>query len=70
MAKKLKCPSCGSINVEALASPKKKMSIGKAAVGGLLLGPLGAVAGGAVLGKRGKATLHCCDCGAVWDQKL
>lgn len=70
MGRKLECPSCGSLSVEAVAGPKKKMSISKGIVGGVLLGPLGAVAGGAGLGKRGKATLHCMECGEVWDQKL
>ncbi len=70
MSKTLRCPVCRSTMVTALAGPKKKMSLGKAVVGGALLGPLGAVAGGAGLGKRGKATLHCCECGHTWDQKL
>lgn len=50
MGRKIKCPSCGSLNFEAVASSKKSLSVGKAAVGGVLLGPLGAV-GGAMLGK-------------------
>ncbi len=70
MANVLKCPECSSTEVEALAAPKKKLSITKGLVGGALLGPLGAVAGGAVLGKSGKATLHCKKCGAIWEQKL
>lgn len=70
MGKKLKCPACGSLAVQAVAQPKKKLSISKGIVGGALLGPLGAVAGGTILGKKGKATLHCTQCGEVWRQKL
>ena len=69
MGRKIKCPSCGSLNFEAVASSKKSLSVGKAAVGGVLLGPLGAV-GGAMLGKKGKATFVCHECGNTWQVKL
>ena len=69
MGRKIKCPSCGSLNFEAVASSKKSLSLGKAAVGGVLLGPLGVV-GGAMLGKRGKPTFVCHDCGNTWQVKL
>lgn len=69
MGRKIKCPSCGSLNFEAVASSKKSLSLGKAAVGGVLLGPLGAV-GGAMLGKKGKTTFVCHDCGNTWQVKL
>lgn len=69
MAKAIKCPKCKSTNFIVLDSGRKKMSIGKGLVGGALLGPLGAVAGGAVLGKKGKGDFQCCDCGHRWHQK-
>lgn len=56
-----KCPSCGDSKQWSLAGqPKKGFSVGKAAVGGVLLGPVG-VAGGA-LGKKKKAYV-CGNCG-------
>ena len=63
---KIKCPrlTCRSTNVEPVTT-KKKMSIGKAAVGGLLLGPLGAAAGLAT-GKN----VYCKDCGHTFEVKL
>ncbi len=56
---KIKCPrlTCRSTNVEPVTT-KKKMSFGKAAVGGLLLGPLGAAAG-----------LYCKDCEHTFEVK-
>lgn len=53
MGKKIRCPKCGSLNFEAVASSKKSSSLGKGIVGGVLLGPIGAV-DGAMLGKKGK----------------
>lgn len=71
MGKKIRCPSpkCGSFNFEAVASSKKSLSLGKGIVGGVLLGPIGAV-GGAMLGKKGKTTFVCHDCGNTWQVKL
>ena len=43
MGKTIKCPKCGSLNFEAIASSKKSLSLGKGIVGGVLLGPIGAV---------------------------
>lgn len=67
---KVRCPrlTCRSYNVEPITT-KKKMSLGKAAVGGLLLGPIGAAAGLAV-GKNGKTTFLCKDCGHTFEMKL
>ncbi|AEB06894.1 hypothetical protein Corgl_0781 [Coriobacterium glomerans PW2] len=69
MAKQIKCPACGSTDFIMLSGGRKKMSITKAALGGLVLGPLGAVAGGAGLGKRGKGDFQCRECGKRWRQK-
>lgn len=68
MAKQIKCPKCGSTNFMLLEDTKKSLSLGKAVVGGVLLGPVGA-AGGAILGKKGKFDLVCQDCGHRWLQK-
>ncbi len=62
MAKKLKCPKCKSHNVQVVDG-KKKVSLAKGAVGGALFGPIGAVAGGAGLGKKGKYQCFCMNCG-------
>lgn len=67
--KKIRCPKCGSLNFEAVASSKKSLSLGKGFAGGVLLGPIGAV-GGAILGKKGKTTFACHDCGNTWQVKL
>lgn len=69
MGKKIKCPACGAIDFEAVASSKKSLSLGKAVAGGLILGPIGA-AGGAIMGKKGKTTFACRQCGNTWQVKL
>lgn len=51
------CPRCGSTD---LSSARKGFSGGKAVAGGLLLGPVGIVAGG--LGSN-KVKIHCMNCG-------
>lgn len=62
-----KCPMCGErekwVNVEEL---KKGYSVGKAAVGAVLFGPLGLVGG--MLGK--KKVFYCCgNCGFQHEYK-
>ncbi|MBY4798226.1 hypothetical protein K6V98_07690 [Collinsella sp. AGMB00827] len=69
MAKRLKCPTCGSLDISALGDSKRSVSAGKAIVGGLIVGPLGFVVGG-LMGKKGKVTLYCHDCGTTWKKKL
>lgn len=72
---KIKCPKCLSIEFEVVYT-KKKFSIGKAlvgnTVGGLALGPAGAIAGTfqGVNGKNGKTKFICSHCGHVWEQKV
>lgn len=64
MAKNLapsKCPACGeSAGWSCVGESKKGFSVGKAAAGAILLGPIG-LAGGA-LGKK-KQTYYCRNCG-------
>ena len=72
---KIKCPKCSSIEYQIVGT-KKKFSYGKAlvgnAVGGLLLGPAGALAGtfSGVRGKDGKTKFVCSKCGKIWEQKI
>ncbi|MDR1353367.1 MAG: hypothetical protein LBK05_08810 [Treponema sp.] len=52
--KKLRCPKCGSENIEPMPVTKGKtkgFGLGKAAVGGLALGPIGLAAGVIGMGK-------------------
>ena len=55
------CPVCGEREKwKVIDVSKKGFSVGKAAVGGLLLGPVGLLGG--ALGKK-KSTYHCGACG-------
>lgn len=55
------CPTCGeTIKWKQVDSSKKGCSVGKAVVGGFLLGPVGLLGG--ALGKR-KANYCCGKCG-------
>lgn len=56
-----KCPMCGErINWKLVDVSKKGFSVGKAAVGAVLLGPVGLVGG--ALGKK-KQCYYCGNCG-------
>ncbi len=56
-----KCPMCGnSLDWKRVDTANKGFSVGKAAVGGILLGPVGLVGG--ALGKK-KSTYYCGKCG-------
>ena len=54
------CPKCYSTNITA---NKKGVGVGKAAVGGLVAGPVGLLAGG--IGKN-KIEVTCLKCGHKW----
>lgn len=62
-----KCPMCGETNNwKKVDTDKKGFSVGKAAVGGILLGPVGLVGG--ALGKK-KSTYYCGACGFSHEYK-
>lgn len=68
--KKIKCPKCRGTNVVELAGQsRKKFSVGKTVAGGLLFGDVGAVVGGAVIGKKAEFEVVCLDCGHHWKLK-
>lgn len=73
---KTKCPKflCDGVGIPAVTDKKfsaKKAIVGNA-VGGLLFGPVGAIAGACtgVNGKNGKTTMVCNKCGNTWTTKL
>ena len=67
---KIRCPKCRGTNVVELAGQnRKKFSVGKTVTGALIAGDVGAVIGGAVIGKRAEVELVCLDCGHHWRQK-
>lgn len=60
MTDEIKCPKCKSTQI---TSKTKGFGLGKAAVGGILLGPIG-LAGG-LLGSK-KIKVVCLKCGKEW----
>lgn len=56
----LMCPRCGSTNIR---TGEKGFGLGKAAIGGLILGPIGLLGG--FLGKN-QLKLTCLSCGRAW----
>ena len=60
MANEIKCPRCGSTQ---LTANKKGFGLGKALVGGFLLGGVGLVGG--FVGS-GKVQITCLSCGKTW----
>ena len=67
MAAPDKCPMCGEVELwKQVDEQKKGFSVGKAAVGAVLLGPIGLVGG--ALGK--KTVCYCCGkCGFQHEYK-
>ena len=55
-----KCPKCGHMAVSAVGERTSGVSLGKAAIGGILLGPVGLLGG--ALGKK-KIIYQCKNCG-------
>ncbi|MBT8397568.1 MAG: hypothetical protein HKO65_10600 [Gemmatimonadetes bacterium] len=58
---KVRCPKCRS---EQVSGGRKGFGLGKAAAGGLLVGPVGLVAG--MFGRK-KPTVTCLNCGHRWE---
>lgn len=59
---KLKCPYCGSTNIQLLGQHRKGFSVGKAVGGAVLTGGVGTLAG--FVGKKTKKTdFVCMNCG-------
>jgi len=56
----VKCPKCGSTQITA---DKKGFGLGKAAIGGLILGPVGLLGG--LIGSK-KVMVSCLNCGNRW----
>lgn len=73
---KVKCPVWGCGGIGLPVDTKKKFSASKAlvgnTVGGLIFGPVGAVAGAAtgINGKNGKTKFVCQKCGKVFEKKV
>ncbi len=65
----IRCPKCDNSSDIQIFDGNKKLSISKGIVGGLLLGPAGAIAGGTILGKKGKLECICKNCGHRWKLK-
>lgn len=67
MSAPLKCPMCGEIRMwKEVDQQRKGFSVGKAVVGGVLLGPVGLLGG--ALGKK-KVTMCCGKCGFMHEYK-
>ena len=58
------CPKCHSTSIQYVER-RKQLSVGRAVVGGTLLGPAGAIVGG-VTSKKYKGKLKCLKCGNEW----
>lgn len=61
MSNEIVCPKCGSNQITA---QNKGFGLGKAAVGGLILGPVGLLGG--LVGSK-KVNIVCLKCGYKWE---
>lgn len=61
MSNEIKCPKCGSNQITA---QNKGFGLGKATVGGLMLGPVGLLGG--LIGSK-KVNVVCLHCGHKWE---
>lgn len=61
MSDEIRCPKCGSTQIVA---GNKGFGLGKAAAGGLLLGPVGLLGG--LIGSK-KVMITCLKCGHKWE---
>lgn len=61
MSNEIVCPKCGSNQITA---QNKGFGLGKAAVGGLMLGPVGLLGG--LIGSK-KVNVICLKCGHKWE---
>ncbi len=61
MSDEIRCPKCGSTQI---AAGNKGFGLGKAAAGGLLLGPVGLLGG--LIGSK-KVMITCLKCGYKWE---
>lgn len=58
------CPKCHSTSLQYVEH-RKQLSVGRGVVGGVLLGPAGAVLGG-LTSKKYKGNMKCLNCGHTW----
>lgn len=67
MAKQIVCPYCKSKDVNFMGNDRKSFSVGKAVVGGVLTGGIGALVG--FTGKKGKNEFMCNSCNRIFKRK-
>lgn len=58
------CPKCKGTSIQYVER-RKRLSLGRAATGGVLLGPVGAGVG-AITSKKYKGFVKCMNCGHQW----
>lgn len=63
MTDEVACPRCGSTQIEGSS---KGFGIGKAVIGGVLLGPVGLLGG--LIGRK-KVMVVCLQCGNRWEPR-
>lgn len=58
------CPKCKGTSIQYMER-RKRLSLGRAVTGGVLLGPMGAGVG-AITSKKYKGSVKCLNCGHSW----